>query len=57
MVDFGWFFTIGAVGTTNFFGILRFQPITKDTEQLRTGNRNYLVIKQTSTQENIHPTL
>ena len=30
---------------------------SKDREQLRTGNRNYLVIKQTSTHENIHPTL
>ena len=49
--------TIGVVGTTNFFGILRFLPITKDRKQLRTANKNYLVIKQTSTHENIHPTL
>ena len=49
--------TIGVVGTTIFFGILRFLPITKDREQLRTANKNYLVIKQTSTHENIHPML
>ena len=26
-------------------------------EQIKTANKNYLVIKQTSTDENIHPTL
>ena len=31
--------------------------MTKDRNQLRTANKNYLVIKQTSTHENIHPTL
>ena len=49
--------TIGVVGTTNFFGILHFLPITKDRNQLRTANKNYLVIKKTATHENIHPTL
>ena len=29
--------------------------ITKDREQLRIANKNYLVIKKTSTRENIHP--
>ena len=29
--------TIGAVGTSNFFGILHFLPITKDRKQLRTA--------------------
>ena len=47
--------TIGSVGTTNFFGILCFLPITKDRKQLRTANKNYLVIKKTSTHKNIHP--
>ena len=45
VIDFEWFLTIGVVGTTNFFGILRFLPIAKDREQLRTANKNYLVIK------------
>ena len=49
--------TIGVVGTTNVFGILCSISITKDRKQLRTANKNYLVIKQTSTHENIHPTL
>ena len=49
--------TIGVAGTPNFWGILRFLTITKDRKQLRTANKNYLVIKQTSTHENIHPTL
>ena len=40
-----------------FFGVSCSISITKDREQLRTENKNYLVIKQTSTHENIHPTL
>ena len=31
--------------------------ITKDREQLRIENKNYLVIKKTSTHKNIHLTL
>ena len=42
---------------TYFFGISCSISITKDREQLRTENKNYLEIKQTSTHENIHPTL
>ena len=39
---------------TSIEGFRRF-PITKDREQLRTANKNYLVINQTSTHENITP--
>ena len=42
---------------TNIFGISCSISILEDREQLRTGNKIYLVIKQTSTHENIHPTL
>ena len=31
--------------------------MTKDIKQLRKANKKYLVIKQTNTYENIHPTL
>ena len=57
MVDFGWFLNHWVSKYNYFFCILRFLPITKDRKQLKTTNKNYLVIKQTSTHENIHPTL
>ena len=40
-----------------FFGVSCSISITKDREQLRTENKNYLVIKQAHTHENVHPTL
>ena len=57
VIDFEWFFNHWFSRYNYVFGILRFLPITKDRKQLRTANKNYLVIKQTSTHENIHPTL